>query len=503
MSGSDNPVSSAPGPGGFQGPPGTRDLYPDDVLRSRYVTEAWRAASIRHGFDEIDGPTFETCALYAVKSGEGILGELFQAFSGKSPEERQRVRETGQAPYALRPEFTPTLARMYAAKAGSLPRPTRWFMVGPFFRAERPQRGRLREFVQWNCDVIGLDVDWLPVKGAAPDAEAITRAKARADAEVVACCVGAIEALGLKSADITVRIADRNVTAAVMRACGVPDARQGDVLGLLDRRAKMPPAQYAQAALDLGFDAARLDSALRGLEDQVNAALGDREQGRSPAEPRDDVLRPLFALVEELARQGVARWCRFDFGIVRGLAYYTGMVFEVVVDGERAVAGGGRYDNLIELFGGPPTPAVGFGMGDVVLSLVLVDKGLMPGGKALLEALESPVCRANLRPDVFVLPSPAEGMEALVRPLLGELRHAGLHARSSSRSTRNLGKLLKDAETACARFAAIIESPDRVTLKNLDTREEHKDIPREALPSVAGSRRGALRTGGAMGDPAT
>lgn len=481
----DKPVSSALRAGEFQAPPGTRDVYPDDALKRRYVTEAWRAASIRHGFDEIDGPTFETSALYAVKSGEGILGELFQAFSGKSPEERQQVQQTGQAPYALRPEFTPTLARMYAARAGSMARPTRWFTAGPFFRAERPQRGRLREFLQWNCDVIGLDVDWLPAKGVAPDAEAITRAKARADAEVIACCVGALAALGLNSGDVTVRLADRNVTGAAIESCGVPRERLGDVLTLLDRRAKMPPGAYAEAARALGFDGASLDAALGRLEAEVNDALSEREQRREPRTLSTGTLAPLDALIEELTRQGVAKWCRFDFGIVRGLAYYTGMVFEVIVDGERAVAGGGRYDNLIELFGGPPTPAVGFGMGDVVLSLVLQDKGLMPSGKALMEALDGPVCRASVRPDVFVIPSPEEGMDALVRPLLGALRQAGLHARSSSKSTRNIGKLLKDAEGAAARHAVIIEGPDRVTLKNLDTREERKEVPWAEVPALA------------------
>lgn len=136
-------------------PKGTRDFYPEDLLRRRYITEVWRAVSIRHGFEEIDGPTFEHSELYAVKSGEGILGELFQAFSGKAEDEREQVRETGNAPFALRPEFTPTLARMYAARAKQLPKPVRWFCVPNFFRAEKPQRGRLREFMQWNVDVIG------------------------------------------------------------------------------------------------------------------------------------------------------------------------------------------------------------------------------------------------------------------------------------------------------------------------------------------------------------
>ena len=128
----------------FQSPTGTRDMYPADAAKRRFIMEAWRGVSVRHGFDEIDGPTFEHLDLYTVKSGEGIVSELF-AFQ----------RAGGEKDYALRPEFTPTLARMYAAKAGSLPKPTKWFMAGPFFRAERPQRGRLREFLQWNVDILG------------------------------------------------------------------------------------------------------------------------------------------------------------------------------------------------------------------------------------------------------------------------------------------------------------------------------------------------------------
>ena len=161
-------------------PKGTRDLYPLEAARRRFLTETWRRAAIRHGFEEIDGPTFESLDLYTVKSGEGIVSELFQAYSGKNEAELEAIRAGKAAPYALRPEFTPTLARMYADRASSLPPVTKWFSVGPFFRAERPQRGRLREFLQWNVDQIG-------------------DATSGADAEVVASCVGALEAFGTRA----------------------------------------------------------------------------------------------------------------------------------------------------------------------------------------------------------------------------------------------------------------------------------------------------------------
>jgi len=144
----------------IQAPKGTRDFYPDDLLKRRYLERLWRDTSIRHGFEEIDGPAFEHADLYKVKSGEGILAEMFGVFSGKAAEDLDRVRQTGEAPFALRPEFTPTLARMYAARAGALPKPTKWFWMQNCFRAERPQRGRLREFGQWNCDVMAAMGAW-------------------------------------------------------------------------------------------------------------------------------------------------------------------------------------------------------------------------------------------------------------------------------------------------------------------------------------------------------
>lgn len=462
----------------FQPPTGTRDLYPEDALRRRYITEAWRNASIRHGFEEIDGPTFEHLDLYTVKSGEGIVSELFSF-----------ERFGGEKKFALRPEFTPTLARMYAAKAGSLPKPTKWFMAGPFFRAERPQRGRLREFLQWNVDYLGLDIDWTKKSDALDSVseEGIAEAKARADAEVIACCVDMFAALGLKGADITVRISDRSILQDALVSRGVAPQNITPALALLDKQGKLPPAEFAAQASAIGLDVNALAASVGEVQSRANACLAELERTGCDAAP-SDAAAPMLSLVRALSSAGVAHWCEFDFSIVRGLAYYTGMVFEVIVDGERAVAGGGRYDNLIELFGGPPTPAVGFGMGDVVLSLVLKDKGLLPEGKTLLEKLSEPA--PSLRPDVFVIASPNEGCEAQVPAVLARARRAGLHARRSYKSTRNIGKLLKDAASQFARFALIIETPDTCTLKNLDTQEQQGPMQiAAAIDTTRGIRR--------------
>lgn len=505
----------------FQAPKGTRDFYPQDLLRRRYIEKIWRDTSIRHGFEEIEGPTFETAALYKVKSGEGILGEMFGVFSGKSEEDVKQVRESGEAPFALRPEFTPTLARMYAARAAQLPKPCKWFTAGPYFRAERPQRGRLREFCQWNVDFIG---------GAdAVESESYYLA---GDFDVLMCCIYALAQFGLTGRAARAKFNYRKATVRSAAKYGIEEARASEVFDLLDKMPKMREEEFNRMLnerhLSLSFFEAirtapvvRADSSLQALD-----LTGSRG---------------FDLLFEDMRQVEIATWCEIDARIIRGLAYYTGLVFEVIAEGERAVAGGGRYDNLIELFGGPPTPAVGFGMGDVVLGNLLDDKGLMPEGSALLEALSAP--GASLRPDVFVIANEKEESQAAVRPLVARLRRGvesqawlsradrkpwdrdrygsparstsdpgwparsasgsgdsdsttpiskrtseaspaaerqatpPLHARHSYKATKNIGKLLKEASDVHARFAVIIESAEHGTLKNLTTGEQTQDVP--------------------------
>lgn len=430
-----------------QAPKGTRDWYPVDAARRRFITEAWRAVSVRHGFEEIDGPTFEHLELYTVKSGEGIVSELFSF-----------RREGGEKDYALRPEFTPTLARLYAARAGSLPRPTKWFMAGPFFRAERPQRGRLREFLQWNVDMLG---DESPA----------------ADAEVIACCVSLLRELGFTPRDLRVKVNHRSALAEWLKGRGLGEERHAELFKLLDQRAKMPPEQFVAAIAPFGFTPQQADVFVKGLvRVELPPGAGEVEIAGAKVTPSElgvpggsaegldltffsEAVRPLAVA---LAGAGVLDWVDFDLSIVRGLAYYTGMVFEVheASGAERAVAGGGRYDGLVELFGGPRTPAVGFGMGDVVLSLVMHDKGLMPDEGGLME-------RAGLRPDVFVIGNGQPESDAGVSPLVAALRAAGLHARQTYRATKNVGKLLKEAGDVRARFVVILESSTACTLKDM------------------------------------
>ena len=464
----------------FRAPRGTRDAYPEDALKRRYITQAWRDASIRHGFDEIEGPTFEHLELYTQKSGDEIVSQLFSF-----------RREGGDDVYALRPEFTPTLARMYAAKANSLPKPIKWFTAGPYFRAEKTQRGRLREFLQWNCDIMGgcRDVE---------DRLAL-------DAEMIGCCLELTRDLGLRSSDVTALLSDRRIMAARAKDAGISADRYQSLMWARDNQGKLTPAQGQAEFEKRGITSEDVRLYLE-YEKKCNEAhakrLSDREKVESIGVPFD-LIDQSVKLQYELDDACLEGWHQFEAGIVRGLAYYTGMVFEVIAEGERDVCGGGRYDNLIELFGGPPTPAVGFGMGDVVLSLLLEDKGLMPQGKDLLEAVSRR--QASARPDAFVITAD-EQFDPIVKRTVATLRAgreseawlerddrkpwdadrystAPLHARRSYKATRNIGKLLKDATSQHARNAVIIESDEVCNVKNLDTGEQRENITLTDLPA--------------------
>lgn len=470
-------------------PKGTRDLYPEDLLRQRYITEAWRRVSIRHGFDEIAGPTFEMLDLYKKKSGEGIVSELFSF-----------RRTGGDDDYALRPEFTPTLARMYAAKASSLPSPCKWFTAGPYFRAEKPQRGRLREFLQWNCDVMGGEdsVDF-----------------ARFDAELVACLCASMVELGLSQEVAKVHIGERGILEDTLLAAGVNRRDLIQAVSLIDSRPKLGEHQFGDKAKALSLNVTQYDNYMLEIESELDVQLQvirgtlstrfggwdipsqfDRyPEAKISAGNAMVPIRHYVNLIIGLMNRSVGHWVECKLSIARGLAYYTGTVFELIADGERAIAGGGRYDNLIELFGGPPTPAVGFGMGDVVLGLLLEDKGLMPEGPALMDALSQKP--ASLRPEAFVVAS--EQGEAHVEPLLAHLRRgtesdawkqrsgkpwdadryapdsggvAPMHARRSYKSTKNIGKLLAEARKHHARFAVIIESDHAAKIENLESKQD-------------------------------
>jgi histidyl-tRNA synthetase len=426
----------------FQEPKGTRDFYPDAMAVRRYIEDTWRRVSIRHGFAEVDGPTFESLDLYKVKSGDEIVSQLFH------------FQDRGERELALRPEFTPTLARMIAAKANALPRPIRWFSIPRCYRAEAPQKGRLREFIQWNVDLVG---DGSPT----------------ADQECLAVCIDCLRELGLTEQDIRIGWNHRGLMTRALLVFQTPD-RVPIGYEILDKLYKLDAHGRQELYKDKQCLAAEVQVfeslAIAGLP-KANAPVDLQAIAFLPPDVREEILH----FTQLLAHAGLGAYATWDVGVVRGLAYYTGFVFEVFdrVGQNRAVAGGGRYDNLIELFGGPPMPAIGFGMGDVVLEILLREKNRLP---------------ANLmpRPAAFVVnaledSAPAIRLLAALRtsvwaPDRSHIARPGLHAITSAKATKNIGKLLQDAASSGARFAIILAPAEMargvVKLKDLTTRQE-------------------------------
>ena len=395
----------------FQALPGFRDFYPEQMAQRRWIERAWHQAAQAAGFQEIDGPVLESLDLFTTKSGDEIVGQLF-AFADK-----------GERQVSLRPEMTPSLARMVAARAGGLPKPIKWYCVPQFFRYERPQRGRGREFIQWNVDVVGT-------------------AEPAADAEVMAVAVQALERLGLGPRDIVLRLNDRRGVARVLRELEVGEDVEREVLGCID---KIERDDRAVGRLGELLDQTRADELLRRCG----------SFGRDDAPELADVL----TACDEF---GLSEYVELDFKIVRGLDYYTGPVWEIFdsQNALRAVAGGGRYDELIELMGGPALPALGFGMGDVVLTELLAERGLVPDEAPRLEVVVVPI---------------GEEMSGPARRVLRRLRDRGVAAEAPYAPVKLL-KALRAGEAAGATRAVLV-GPDEwadgsVVVRDLAVRED-------------------------------
>ena len=324
--------------------PGFRDFYPEQLAVRAYIMQTWRDIVRRYAFVEYVGPPLEPLDLYTKKSGDEIVGQLYNFV------------DKGGREVALRPEMTPTFARMIGARANALRKPVRWFSIPQLFRYERQQRGRLREHFQLNVDLVG-------------------EGDVTADAELLACAIDIMRAFGLTSDDVVARISDRRVLQAYLRAIGVADAAFPAVFAVIDKLDRQPrevSADKLRSVIDEPYIAAVLDIQTTTL-DEVRARLTHPDDVRLI----DDMQRYL-RYVQLLVPQG-REWVQFDLSIVRGLAYYTGIVFELFDrTGElRAICGGGRYDTLLQSLGGADLPALGFGMGDVVLSELLFAKQLM------------------------------------------------------------------------------------------------------------------------------
>jgi histidyl-tRNA synthetase len=332
--------------------PGFRDFYPEQLALRNHLFTVWREVAGRYGFVEYDGPPLEPLELYVRKSGEEIVGQLY------------RFTDQGGREVALRPEMTPSFARMVGARAGGLPKPIRWYSIPQLFRYERPQKGRLREHFQLNLDIVG-------------------EAGELADAEIISAAIDMLRAFGLSSEDFVARISDRKLIGGLLSEHGVAPQGMGAAFAALDKLERESPEWVCERLQETGVSESAARDLLRIPELDLPALLerAGEEAGTIEAGER------LRRVLEHLESLGLGAYVRFDPGLVRGLAYYTGTVFELWDRrGEfRAICGGGRYDGLLAAVGGPDLPALGFGMGDVVLTELLKARDLLPESAAVIQ----------------------------------------------------------------------------------------------------------------------
>jgi len=398
--------------------PGFRDFYPEptphtDVWSAdarQFIFAQWRTVARRYGFREYDGPPLEPLELFTTKSGDEIVGQLYN-FTDK-----------GDRQVALRPEMTPTLARMVAAHERAYKKPVKWFAIPQLFRYERQQKGRLREHFQFNADIIG-------------------ETDPAADAELIALLIDTLRSFGLTEQDFVIRLSSRNAWQDFYKS-GSRKVESGNAeyefFQVIDKLERAAPEESEKKLSALGFSLK-----------QVNEFI---EAGKPTAE--------LESILQNLGARGLRSFIKLDYKVIRGLAYYTGVVFEAFdAKGEfRAIAGGGRYDNLVKLISGGKVnlPALGFGMGDVVLLELLKARGLLP--------------RFDIHADVFVLIED-ENLRAASLKLVQDLRMAGLTVEYSMTATKS-DKQFKRAQELKAAFTARLESDAYVRIRNMTTRTE-------------------------------
>lgn len=410
---------------------GFREFYPPAFAERAHIFAVWRRVAARYGFVEYDGPPLEPLELYTKKSGAEIVDQLYNFV------------DKGGRDVSLRPEMTPTVARMVAAQANALRKPVRWFSIPQLFRYERAQRGRLREHFQLNADIFG-------------DGGEST------DAELLALVIDILREFGLSSDDVRVRLSDRRLLNAVLTAMGHPDERIPAIYAVLDKLDRQPRELSVEKLEAAGCSAAQVESLLALIEaanaQGVKALAGVLQDADGAA--RLVAMQETLAMTGSLIGTDVMPWVRLDLTIVRGLAYYTGIVFEVFdAKGElRAVCGGGRYDGLLQALGGVDMPAAGFGWGDVVLGELLRDRGLLPSTPP--------------SPEFWVAASD-EVDAARIRATVGALRRAGRRVEYALRP-QQLGKQLKAAVSAGAAQALILraETPEVATLRDLTSGTE-------------------------------
>ena len=399
----------------MKGLPGFRDFYPEPIPTAdswsldlrRYIFDTWRGTAERYGFREYDGPPIEELDLYTKKSGDEIVGQLYN-FTDK-----------GDRNVSLRPEMTPTLARMAAAHTRNYKKPIKWFSIPQLFRYERQQKGRLREHFQFNADIIGEE-------------------HLAADAELIALLIDTLRDLKLTSDDFVVRLSSRRAWQDFFENGGGQERDANDFYQIIDKLEREDPAVSGDKLAKLGFS-------LKQVNDFIESG-----------QPTDE----LAAILANIKARGLGDFIKIDYRIIRGLAYYTGPVYEAFDKrGKfRAIAGGGRYDHLVKLVSGGKSdlPALGFGMGDVVLAELLKDRGLVP---PLGQALDAFVQIAD------------ESLRNASLGIVQQLRQAGLATEYPLLKTKP-DKQLKRALELNAKWLVTLDNPTQARVKNLKTREE-------------------------------
>src|SRR5437868_8315454 len=410
----------------MQALPGFRDFLPDDCAARNYIFARWRDVARRYGFVEWDGPLLEPTDLYRKKSGAEIVDQLFNFI------------DKGEREVALRPELTPTLARVIAAHEREFKKPLKWFSIGQFFRYEKQQRGRLREHFQLNCDIIG-------------------EANLAADIELMALCIDILRAFGFTDKDFVVRVSDRDFWTDFLREKDISADRWDELLQAIDKFGREPREKTAEK--------------LGNLADPVFAIL--KSGGKS---------EKLDKLVDGLRARGLADFVSIDVGIVRGLAYYTGIVFEVFdrAGKFRAIAGGGRYDNLIQQLsdGAVSMPALGFAMGDVVLGELINETA-----KAR-EKMQQAIA-AEQKIDIYIVIAKEERRaDALAQ--IQELRDRGYRV-DYALTPEKVAKQFQTAEQVGARLAILFgDEWPQVKMKQMASGEQQL-VPSKDLVSAIGS----------------
>jgi histidyl-tRNA synthetase len=414
---------------------GTRDFYPELMAIRNWLYSTIRQVSESFGYQEYEAPFLETIDLYAAKSGEELVNKQSYVFPDR-----------GGDMITLRPELTPSLARMIAQRQRELTFPLRWWSFGPFWRYERPQKGRTREFFQWNIDLIGSD---------APEA----------DAEMITILATFFKTLGLKPTDINIQINDRHLLETELESIGFPADAVREISRWIDRRDKLNSSDWEEYGRELGVTSKQLNA--------VIALLKSNDLWKKSKE--------LVQAFNALEAMGMLEYIKYNPAIIRGLDYYTGIVFEAFDlggDVPRAIMGGGRYNNLLAAVGGEPLAATGFALGDVVISLILESKGLIPkdlGG--------SPA-------EVLVTVFDVERLNTSFR-FAAELRNAGVKV-ACYPEVAKLPKQFKYADRMKVSTVVVIgpdeAARDQVTIKKLASGEQQTIARKEAIRILKSKR---------------